>query len=285
MAIITNRIKSTGNKIAITKLLYVAARNLNIALFLAVSTYLLYFTDIQKIPTVLKATGDITYNGLIVYEKITMLVNHIANKLHNFQNAAAENAQLKIEIAELKRKQNEMQSIAIENLIFKKILSVVNDINYQYVTARLLSVSFNPFGCKATIGAGTNHGIEIDQIVTNGEWLVGRVIEVSDDYATIILINDSDSRIPVVTEISRERGILSGDNKKINMVYLRDDHAVQIGERILTSGDGSVYQPSIPIAKVIDIKQNAVFAQSPVNLNNTDFVNVYTKRKSVIINE
>jgi rod shape-determining protein MreC len=278
MAILANRTRSTNNLFDFVQFGIMMVKRLNIIIFIVLSIHLLYFAETKSLSNIaLEATGRCISVSLMLYEQVINQINTIASKIKYLNDIESENIELKLEIARLKTQQSDMQSIRIENVILRKLLSVVKDIEYPYTTARLLAVSLTPFSHTAVVGAGRNHGIELDQIVTNGEWLIGRVVDVSDSYAKVILISDADSRIPVVSTISRERGILAGGNGLINMVYLQNNHIIQKDEKLVTSGDGAVYPPGIGVAKIAAIKQEKVIVESAVNLQKTDFVTIYSR--------
>ena len=143
--------------------------------------------------------------------------------------------------------------------------------------SKLLSVSVTPFNKIAVIAAGRNQGILSDQIVTDGKWLIGRVADISENYATVILLSNAESRVPVITKNSRERGILAWDDGQLSIVYLQDNHLVQEGEIVMTSGDGAMYPLGIGVARVSSVKQGKVHLEQVANLYNTDFVTIISK--------
>src|SRR3546814_13615807 len=66
--------------------------------------------------------------------------------------------------------------------------------------------------------------------------------------ARILLINDLNSRIPVLVEPSRERAVLAGDNSsRPRLVYLDVSAEIGTGDRVVTSGQGGVVPPGIPV--------------------------------------
>ena len=84
-----------------------------------------------------------------------------------------------------------------------------------------------------------------------GDGLVGRVAELGDHAARILLLTDLNSRVPVVIEETRERAILSGDNtERPALAYLPPDARVSSGQRVVTSGSGGVLPAGLPIGTV-----------------------------------
>jgi rod shape-determining protein MreC len=276
MAILTNRIKSTNSLFEFPKfIMYLLKRFLSV-IFIISLLNLLYFSKSQKVNKIsLEIVGSCISSGLVLYEELFKYINFFTTKLIYLRDLELENIELKIEIAKLKESQNRYNVIKNENEALKKLLQFVEQGEHNYVTAKLLSVSLNSFGNIAMIGAGTNHGIAIDQIVVNNEGLIGRIIETSGNYSKIMLIGDFNSRIPVVTSLSRERGVLAGGNGKLRMIYLQENHSIATGERILTSGDGKIYPEGIVVAEVTSVSKDRITLEPMAKLHNSDFVNIY----------
>ena len=279
MAILTNRIKSTNTLFEFIRFILLILKRFLALIFVVFLLNSLYFSKSQFVNKVsLEIVGHFITPGLVLYEKIFKHVKSFATSLAYLQDLEIENIELKIEIDKLKKLRDNYNAIKVENIALKKLLQFVETNKYKYITAKLLSVSLNSFSNVALVGAGKNHGVEINQIVVNEEGLVGRIIETSDNYSKIMLVEDFNSRIPVVTSISRERAILSGNNGKMQMMYLQDNHSVTKGEKVLTSGDGEVYSEGIAVAEVIMVNKGHVVLKPIAKLYNSDFVSIYTQK-------
>jgi rod shape-determining protein MreC len=278
MAILENRVRINKGVGESFKTILLILKNSLIVIFLALSIYLLYFANHKKISNyTLEITGSIISESLTIYEKIFAPIIFLSNKFIYFRDLKAENLSLKFELVRLNQLESELQFIKAENLALKKLLNVVADEEYKHITARLLSISLNPFSKSVLIGAGTEQGVKVDQIVTNAEGLVGRIIQVSENYSKVMLINDFNSRIPIVTLLTHERGILSGNNNKPQIIYLQKNHSVKKGEKVITSGDGVIFPPGIPVARIVEVNGLEVLIEPIVNLCETNFVNVHSK--------
>src|SRR5690606_4385105 len=116
------------------------------------------------------------------------------------------------------------------------------------IATKILGDSSGPFIRSALVNAGETHGVLKGQIVINYNGLVGRIIEVGSKTSRVLLITDINSRIPIITASSRERGIVVGNNTDLlSLLYLPEDTRVQIGEIIFTSGDGESFPSGVPI--------------------------------------
>lgn len=274
MAILANRVKSSSNSLELVKVILITLKRFFVIFFLGLSLYL-FFTAPKKISSIsIEITGSVLSTGLVLYENIFESVNSIKQKFIYFQDLKKRNIELELEVARLKHLQNEVESVRAENTALKDLLTVTAEEEFKYVTAKLLSVSFSPFSKTALMSAGKKQGIEPDQIVINSQGLVGKVVEVSNNYAKIMLISDVNSRIPIKTSSSRENGILAGNNNNSKILYLPHNHLVQKDEEIITSGHGNTYPAGILVGHVSKTTENEVIVNIAADLSKTEFVQI-----------
>lgn len=277
MAIIENRTKTTSHLLEFVRFSIFTIKRFFVLAFIILSFNFLYFAAPQKLSNItLEIAGRFISTGLAVYDGALHKINALTAKFIYFSNLEAENVELKLEISRLKTLLNDAKLIKAENAALKNFLTVIPESNHQYLITRVLSVSLTPYSKTAIIAAGTRHDIAIDQIVTNHQGLIGRVIEVSDNYSKVMLVNDLNSRIPVISLASRERGIIAGNNQQTKMIYLPENHLLQEGEIIITSGDGKIYPYGVAVARVTAInKEGDVLVEPIADLQKTDFVMVH----------
>ena len=80
------------------------------------------------------------------------------------------------------------------------------------------------------------------------------VSEVGSRAARVLLVTDLNSRVPVIVEGSQQRALLAGDNsERPYLRYLDTGAAIQIGDRIVTSGQGGVFPPGLPVGVVASL--------------------------------
>ena len=86
--------------------------------------------------------------------------------------------------------------------------------------------------------------------------LIGRLTEVGSHAARVLLITDLNSRIPVVIPTSRTSAVLAGDNSdRPRLVFASEPKSIKIGDRVVTSGDGGVFPPGLPVGMVGSLDQ------------------------------
>jgi rod shape-determining protein MreC len=125
------------------------------------------------------------------------------------------------------------------------------------VSARLILDAGGPFKRTLLANAGAVHGVKLGYVAVNENGLVGRVVQVGERSCRVLLVDDYNSRIPVMGETSRARALLigrAGQKPKLDRPLSLESPQVQFvvgvgglrrGERIVTSGDGGVYPRGI----------------------------------------
>ena len=191
------------------------------------------------------------------------------SKLH------ADNVALKNENIELLKWQAEAKAMQAENASLRALLNVVPSQKKSYVTARIVSDLGGPYVHSALINGGSSTGIKKDEAAISDSGLIGRVVDVGASSARVLLLNDINSRVPVVSERSHEKSILIGNNTDMpTLSYLANDSSVKVGDRFVTSGDGGVFPAGIPVGIVTDVSKGAVKVQPYVDATKVEYVSV-----------
>lgn len=240
--------------------------------------------------------SSVSNKSFDVFSKISMAGAKIKNKFIG-QSKESEIEELKQENAKLRNEliKNTMQKNDITQLTeLKKALKFVTDENANsFVSADIVAKNSGNYYKTFTISAGTNSGVKQDSIVVNGEGLVGRVYQVSQNYSKAISIIDN--RSPISFEImgrNEDTGMLSQDirmaeieDESLIKGYMFDANSpVKIGEIVTTSGLG-LYPAGIPIGKVEQIipdNQNIlkyVIVRPFVDLTHIDKVMIFNKKE------
>ena len=178
-------------------------------------------------------------------------IEQFAGNVGEFFDAYRDNRRLAEENSRLLHWQQTALSLASENAQLRTLLKLTPPATVSYVTARVIASSGGAYLRNLLVDAGSADGVARGQAAVTGDGLVGRVYEVGARTARILLITDLNSRIPVLVEGSRQRAILAGDNSgRPALWYLDPAVPPPTGARILTSGEGGVFPPGLPVGMV-----------------------------------
>ena len=194
-----------------------------------------------------------------------------------------ENAKLRAQNERLLHWQAAGLKLSGENDRLRALLRFVPEAEADVVTARVVGDSGGVFVRSIVVVAGARDGVAKGQAAMTGDGLVGRVVSVGGRSARVLLITDLNSRIPVVFEESRERGILAGDNTAApKLSFLRHGARVNTGDRIVTSGHGGVLPAGLPIGIVTNVAGEEIHVRPFAALDRLEFVRVIAHREAAV---
>lgn len=130
----------------------------------------------------------------------------------------------------------------------------VTDVPAQEVLTRVIANSSGAFVRSAVINAGRDHGLKIGYPVVNADGLVGRIVEMGRRAASILLLNDLNSRIPVVVGAKRIRAVMVGDNGALpRLIFVGGDGMITAGDAVATSGVGGIFPRGLEVGTVVAV--------------------------------
>lgn len=272
-----------------------------------------YFNDYSKSNLIIKHSFDLVFRKvetfffvvLSIIFLITSKVNHdLTAKISNFfitisnpivQTVAApinttvdifinlkqlviakkENKKLREELATLQNYYIKSLAIHQENKELRDALNFVKSKTENYKIARIIGMSHQSFNHKLLIDAGKNRNIKEGQLIAGNRGAIGRIAEVFDDKSRVLLITDTNSRIPIIASKARNRGILAGNNSNLmEILYLPKNHQITLGDKIFTSSDGDVIPPGILVGVVKKINRNGVYVIGIEDINSSNIVTI-----------
>jgi len=181
-----------------------------------------------------------------------------------------------LRLAEENRKLLQWQQVALklsaENEAIRGLLKVVPENGVSYVTARLIGNS-GGYVRTAMVNAGADQGAARGQAAIAEGGLIGRLTEIGKRAARVLLITDLNSRIPVVIPASRTSAVLAGDNSdRPRLVFASEPKAIRIGDRVVSSGDGGVFPPGLPVGVVGSLEEGGARVEPYAALSQLDYV-------------
>lgn len=179
-----------------------------------------------------------------------------------------DNLRLRQENERLLQWQHVAQKLYADNRELRGLLKVVPKTAVSYVTARVIANSGGDYVRSVMVNAGTEQGLARGQAVITGAGLVGRVTETGRRAGRVLLITDLNSRIPVVIERSHANAVLAGDNsERPRLLYATPAEPIKIGDRIVTSGEGGVFPPDLPVGVVAAVDASGARVEPYVELS------------------
>jgi rod shape-determining protein MreC len=206
-------------------------------------------------------------------------VRQVLGNARDYLNLRQQNAALQEEARRLTEWQNVARELAAENQSLRALLRFAPDPSANFVTGRVVADSGGAFVRTVLIAAGSRDGVRKGQAATTGGGLVGRVAEVGEHSARVLLLTDINSRIPVVIERTRDQAILGGDNSdNPRLLYLPHGAMVTAGDRVVTSAAGGAFPPGLPVGVVQSVDDGVAMVQLFVNWDRVEFLRLVDYR-------
>jgi len=202
-------------------------------------------------------------------------LNEVVAEGRALMELRTENAILRKERDRLLQWQTAGRKLEAENRALQSLLHFVPHEARGFISARVIADSGGAFAHSLIVNAGSDDGVKRGEAVVSGDGLVGRIVGVGARAARILLITDLNSRIPVVTEQTRIRAVLAGDNSYQPVLdHLPPSATVTVGERIVTSGHGGVFPPGLPVGVVVSVSDGSVGVQPFVATDRLEYVRI-----------
>ncbi|MEX0810311.1 MAG: rod shape-determining protein MreC [Dongiaceae bacterium] len=209
-----------------------------------------------------------------IAEPVDAVERAVENAKHLIE-LRSRNAELVHERDALLQWQAVARKLEAENSQLRAMLGMVPDPQTTFVTAHVVGNSAGAFVREVLIAAGARDGILKGQAALTGDGLAGRITEVGERSARVLLLTDINSRIPVLLEGARHRAILAGDNSnEPRLLYLPPGAEPMPGDRIVTSGDGGVFPAGLPIGVIGTVEEGVVTVLPFVDWDRLEYLRI-----------
>jgi len=217
---------------------------------------------------------DTIYRGSVVVSLPSKGFKSVFSTVENHLNLYNENIKLKEENAQLKEQIYDPGFLIFENKQLRQLLDEQVTSSANFVSARVILDKQSPYLNSFIINSGSNKEIKNSMAVLDGKNFIGRIVDVNFFSSRVLLVTDLNSKIPVLVEPSGHHAILSGHGKnKPTLEYLPENHTVQLGNKVYTSGKEGIFSPGIPIGEVrMSNEKNSVSLFS--DISQIMFVNI-----------
>ena len=211
--------------------------------------------------------------ALPIQSKVYNVANRaisIKDIIFSYEEIIAENETLKKENMELKIQKERNQKILEENERLLKLLEMKENSIYKgnLKFARVSFSDINNLNNKIFIDLGAEDGIKIDMITVYGDYLVGKIVAVHNNYSEVELITNPNSIISAKT-MRDILGIARGSDEEDGLLYFQPsivEDNLKEGDEIITSGISDIYPEGIKIGKIEEIDEKENYGYKRVTL-------------------
>ena len=138
-----------------------------------------------------------------------------------------------------------------ENADLRRLARFTGAAGVPRVSARVVARSPDGLTRSVLIGAGRNQGIRDGYPVVSGDGLTGRVVLTHEDSASVMLLGDRLSRVPVYIGQQLARGLLVGTGAALpRLEFVAGAAPINEGDVVTTSGLGGVFPRGLAVGVV-----------------------------------
>lgn len=181
-------------------------------------------------------------------------VTRVVGMFEDFQSYTRiyeQNQELRRELQQMKAWKEAALQLEQQNARLMDLNQVRMDPKLTHVSGQVLADAGSPFRQSVILNVGARDGIRDGWATMDGIGLVGRISGVGERTSRVILLTDSNSRIPVTVQPSGQKALLSGDNSPAPPLdFLENPDLVRPGDQVITSGDGGVFPAGLLIGAV-----------------------------------
>ena len=221
------------------------------------------------IPSTLTLMGYGSYvkNAVgIVISPFEMLLGSVGRSIRGFTDYFTEFERLEKENAELKAQLGELREELYEASIHKEEnewLRTYLDLKYENTSftmanAKIIGRQSTNIKTIYTLNRGSAAGIKVNMPVITNEGVVGYTVEVGLTWSKAVAITDQRSSVGVITNRTGAIGVLRGSYElslegRCEIVCTDYLANIKAGDKVLTSGLGSVYPEGLCIGEVTEV--------------------------------
>lgn len=187
----------------------------------------------------------------------------------------AENARLREENIRLREWYRTALVLKQENTHLQSLLNVKQGVPYRYVTARVVADGGNAYAKTLLVSSGYGDGVNKNQPAMSPDGVIGRVIEVGERAARVLLLTDMNSRVPVYIQGMDIKAVMAGQNNDFPLLkHLPPEHNLQEGAAVVTSGHGGVFPYGLPVGDLVKNKDGEWGVKLYAPLDHMSFIRI-----------
>ena len=175
-----------------------------------------------------------------------------------------ENRALRAELERVRNDVYDAELINRENEYLREYLAMKSEhSDFKFSAASVIGRESTSYRTVYTLSKGSLHGIEVNMPVVTEAGLIGYVTEVGPTWCRTMTVTEISSSVGAYTERTDALGIVEGDyslrfDGECALRYIDGDSDVAVGDKVLTSGVGSIYPRGLLIGTVTSVTADPV---------------------------
>lgn len=171
-----------------------------------------------------------------------------------------QNKQLKQRLLVAQNELRLLENVAFENSRLLELDQSASTIFGEVSPAEIINISPDLSSKRVLINKGALNDVVRGQAVLDANGLMGQVDQVMPTASWVLLITDSHHQTPVEVNRNGERALARGTSRvpgRLELEFVTASQDIMVGDKLVSSGMGSVYPKNYPVGEVETINRNS----------------------------
>ena len=200
-------------------------------------------------------------------------INNSVNNFYNIMNVYNLNKKLTSEYDNYSKLENDLIILKMKNSEYKNLLNISDDLEYNFVTSKIISKSNLSYTKSVILSSGKNDNITLGSPVIYQNSLLGFINELGNTSSRLISITDGTVKIPSIIFEKNLNIIVSGNNDKyLEILNLNNFPNIKDGDKVFTSGDGNKFPENLFIGTIKTKKNGDYIVEPSLDINRLNYV-------------
>ena len=200
-------------------------------------------------------------------------INNSVNNFYNIMNVYNLNKKLTSQYDNYSKLENDLIILKMKNSEYKNLLNISDDIEYNFVTSKIISKSNLSYTKSVILSSGKNDNITLGSPVIYQNSLLGFINELGNTSSRLISITDGTVKIPSIIFEKNLNIIVSGNNDKyLEILNLNNFPNIKDGDKVFTSGDGNKFPENLFIGTIKTKKNGDYIVEPSLDINRLNYV-------------
>ncbi len=191
---------------------------------------------------------------------------------------------LQYQIDQLRLREASLAEDARQGQRLQQLLAFKQQYVGKTIAAQVVGTGGGDQSRLLTLDKGASDGLQPDMAVITPDGVIGKIRDVFEHSAQVLLLNDPSSGAGVVLTTTRSRGILRGTaSGTLQISNLMPDERIKPGESVITSGGDRIFPRGLSVGTVVAVKPDpdhqpyaAISIKPAANLDRLEEVLVVT---------
>ncbi len=235
-------------------------RALNYLILVSALFFILIASRFSDLSSLKNIASNFAYPFIVIQNKISGSITSYFERKKNYREL----------VHELEQYIQECGTLKNENIALKSTLSFVEqtreiiDFSKQYTNlnfklSQIIQKNFSENSQFFLVSLGSKSGIEPDMAVVYKNFLIGKITEVYPNWSKVTLITDKFCKVSALVispNNTSAKGICEGygDSKNINLNFVSHLEKINIGDSVVSSGEGTVFPQGFSLGKIKDFR-------------------------------